>query len=70
MSLLAQVAGRLQRNDLAQVVALFLAVMVVAITVNWPDGGARVNESWFAVAPLRNSLLAFLGLAYGAQHGA
>ena len=70
MSLLAQVAGRLQRNDLAQVVALFLAVMVVAITVNWPDGGARVNESWFAVAPLRNSLLAFFGLAYGAQHGA
>lgn len=70
MRLLAQIAGRLQRSDLAQIVALFLAVLVVALTVNWPDGGARVNESWFAVAPLRNSLLALLGLAFGAQHGA
>ena len=70
MTLLSQVAGRLQRSDLAQIVALFLAVLVVALTVNWPDGGARVNEAWFAVAPLRNSLLALVGLAFGAQHGA
>lgn len=61
---LATVAGRLQRADLLQVTALTFAVLVVALNVNWPDGGARVNEAWGPVAALRNSLLAVLALAY------
>lgn len=69
MSLIGGVAARLQRQDVLQVLALLLAVLVVALNVNWPDGGARVNESWAPVASLRNSLLAFVALAFGAHVG-
>ncbi|MCC6310565.1 MAG: hypothetical protein IT345_06570 [Trueperaceae bacterium] len=64
MRALGTVAGRLQRADLLQVTALTFAVLVVALNVNWPDGGARVNEAWGPVVALRNSLLALLALAY------
>ncbi len=64
MRALATVAVRLQRADLLQVTALTFAALVVALNVNWPDGGARVNEAWGPVVALRNSLLALLALAY------
>ncbi len=70
MRLVALVSARLQRPDLMQVGGFFLAALVVALNANWPGSGARVNESWLVVAPLRNSLLALLGLAFGAYHGA
>ncbi len=67
MTLAATVARRLQRADLLQVTALVFAVLVVALNVNWPDRGARVNEAWGPVAALRNTLLAVLALAYAAS---
>jgi len=70
MRLVALVSARLQRPDLLQVGGLFLVVLVVALSANWPGSGARVNDSWLVVAPLRNSLLALLGLAFGAYHAA
>ncbi|MFA5568380.1 MAG: hypothetical protein WC972_07005 [Trueperaceae bacterium] len=70
MRQVALVSARLQRPDLLQIGGLFLVVLVVALNANWPGSGARVNESWLVVAPLRNSVLALLGLAFGAYHAA
>lgn len=70
MRLVALVSARLQRPDLGQAAALLFAALVVTLSVNWPDGGARVNASWPAVAGLRNAALGLLGLALGAQLGA
>lgn len=67
MRLVAAVAARLMRSDLAQAAALMLAAVAAALIANWPYGGARVNESWAAVAPLRSSAMALLGVAFGAR---
>lgn len=65
-----RLSTRLQRPDFLQVSALFLAVLVVLLNLNWPAAGVRVNQAWPVIASLRNSALALLGLAFGAQHTA
>src|SRR5690606_15952739 len=39
------------------------------LAVRWPTGISLVNESWFALAPTRSTLLAFAGLGFGAHLG-
>lgn len=62
-------AARLTRPDMAQLLTLFLAVLVLVLGFSWPSGGALANESWFSLAPVRNACLALLAAGYGAAQG-
>ncbi len=66
MSVLAATAERLTRSDMLQALTLLLAVLFVATSISWPAGSSLVNESWFAVAPVRSALLALAAVGYGA----
>lgn len=67
MNRLEAVSARLLRPDLSQGGTLLLAVLAVVLVANWPNGGARVNESWAVVGPLRSSALALLAVVLGAR---
>ncbi len=60
------VADRLGRSDMLQVLAVFLAALVFVLATRWPGGPAAPNEAWFSLAQTRLTLLALVGLAYGA----
>lgn len=70
MSLLAAAAARLSRQDMLQALTALLAALCLVLAMRWPSGGAVVNESWAAVAPVRAVLLALAALAWGASVGA
>lgn len=77
MKPLAALTERLARTDMLQLLALLFGLLLVIGTVAWPSGGARVNESWYSLAPARNALLALAAAGFGAaitgvaaeQHG-
>ncbi len=69
MSVLGAAAARLSRQDMLQGLTVLLAALSLTLAMRWPSGGAVVNESWLAVAPVRAILLAFGGLAWGASVG-
>lgn len=61
------VAERLTRADMLQLLLLVFAVLVVVTTFAWPGGGSLANESWFALAPSRNAILALAAAGFGAS---
>lgn len=67
MKALDRITARLMRPDMAQLLTLFLAVLVVVVSFTWPSGGSVANESWFSLAPTRNALLALVAAGYGAS---
>lgn len=66
---LDHVTARLARSDMAQLFTLFLAVLVIVLGFAWPTAGNLANESWFALAPSRNALLALVAAGFGASQG-
>lgn len=68
MTGVASVAERVGRNDMVQVLALYLAVLLVVLATRWPSAALPMNESWFALAPARNACLALIALGFGAHH--
>lgn len=69
MSALATVADRLARSDMAQILLLFMAILVMVLGFGWPAGGSFANESWFSLAPARNAFLAVAAAGFGASQG-
>lgn len=69
MRLLDHVSARLMRPDMAQLLTLFLAVLVVVVGFSWPSAGGLVNESWFSLAPARSAILALAAAGFGASQG-
>lgn len=65
----ALLTNRLARSDMAQILTLFLAVMVVVLGISWPSAGSFANESWFSLAPARNAFLALAAAGFGASQG-
>jgi len=55
------------RSDMAQLFTLFLAVLVVVLGFAWPATGTLANESWFSLAPARNTFLALAAAGFGAS---
>lgn len=70
MRALDAVAARLARSDMFQAAALLFVALAFTLAIQWPSGYLTANESWFAVAPVRLSLIAFGALAWGAGLGA
>ena len=68
MNVLSAVAERIGRNDMVQVLALYLAVLLIVLATRWPTAALPLNESWFALAPARNACLALIALGFGAHH--
>lgn len=65
MIALASVAGRVRRQDMLQLLALFLATLFFVLAVRWPSGTGS-NETWFTLAPARVALLSILAMGFGA----
>lgn len=68
MNVLSAVAERIGRNDMVQVLALYLAVLLIVLATRWPTAALPLNESWFALAPARTASLALIALGFGAHH--
>lgn len=68
MTVLSAVAERIGRNDMVQVLALYLAVLLIVLATRWPTATLPLNESWFALAPARSACLALIALGFGAHH--
>lgn len=68
MNVLSAVAERIGRNDMVQVLALYLAVLLIVLATRWPTAALPLNESWFALAPARSACLALIALGFGAHH--
>ena len=69
MSAVTAVAERLARSDMAQILLLFMAILVMVLGFGWPAGGSFANESWFSLAPARNAFLAMAAAGFGASQG-
>lgn len=69
MNYVDRLAERLSRTDMVQGTVLLFVALGFILAVRWPTGISLVNESWFALAPARSTLLAFAGLGYGAHLG-
>lgn len=69
MRFLDTLAERLSRSDMVQGAVLLFVALGFLLAIRWPTGISLVNESWFALAPARTTLLAFAALGYGAFQG-
>ena len=69
MNYFDRLAERLSRTDMVQGTVLLFVALGFTLAIRWPTGISLVNESWFALAPTRVTLLAFAGLGYGASLG-
>lgn len=69
MSFLEATAGRLSRPDMLQGTVLLFIALGFTLAVGWPTGMSLINETWFSLAPVRTSVLAFGALIYGAVLG-
>jgi len=66
---LTAVSLRLTRSDMIQGLVVCLAALSFVLAVRWPGVLSLSNEAWFALAPVRSSLLAVGAAAYGAAAG-
>lgn len=67
MRVLETLTARAMRSDMAQLFTLFLAALVVVLGFAWPATGTLANESWFSLAPARNTFLALAAAGFGAS---
>ncbi len=62
---LTELAWRLQRSDMIQVMTVVWAALVFVLMTQWPSTDAAANESWFGVAQARLVAFSLVALAYG-----
>jgi hypothetical protein len=68
LKLFEELEERLKRTDMVQFLTLFFAVLIFVILTRWPTQKNVPNETWFALAQTRITVLALLALGYGSVY--
>lgn len=62
---ISHISRRLRQADMAQLMLLFFAIIILSLTIAWPENPQLANNSWIVLAQSKLALLIFLATLYG-----